>query len=153
MHIAPIAGLAEAISLAAVAHNGQVDKAGVPYIAHPLRMVVAALEDGLHHEVAIVAALHDIVEDTPVSLSALARLGFSERVIDAVKALTRRPRESYRTYLLRIRENAMALEVKLRDIHDNTLPARLVKLDSDQRERLIGKYAEARSIISTSTGA
>jgi hypothetical protein len=141
-------GLRGAISVAARAHEGQVDKAGRPYFAHPLRMVARALADCHDPEVAIVAALHDVIEDSAITIGDLRGVGFSERVVDAVEALTRRAGESYRDFLLRLRPNDLARRVKLFDLDDNTDPLRLALIsDVDNQKRLVDKYTMARCLL------
>lgn len=138
-------GLRGAISVAARAHEGQVDKAGRPYLAHPLRMVARALADCHDPDVAIVAALHDVVEDSAITLDDLRGIGFSERVLDAIEALTRRAGEAYSDFLQRSRTNDLARTVKLFDIDDNTDPMRLALVPGTAtRARLTEKYAVAR---------
>lgn len=143
--------LSKAIMLATTAHAGQLDKAGQPYILHPLRMVVRARATAsmLHSDVAIVAALHDAVEDSGWTLEALARLGVSNRVVVAVDALTRRKGEAYEAYLARLRADPDELPriVKRLDIDDNLDPSRLALLDSETVRRLRAKYEHARSIL------
>jgi (p)ppGpp synthase/HD superfamily hydrolase len=79
--------LETAIAIAAEAHEGQVDKAGAPYILHPLR-VMLRLDT---NEERIVAVLHDVVEDCKGwSFKRLKAEKFSDRVIGALKALTKR---------------------------------------------------------------
>lgn len=124
--------------LAASAHAGQVDKTGNPYIDHPAR-VAASLTDG---DAIATAWLHDVVEDTAVTLDQLAEL-FPPNIVDAVDALTKRADESRAQYYERVRTNPIALTVKLADINDNSNPERLSKLDSATRERLEAKYASA----------
>lgn len=102
--------------LATAAHSGQVDKGGSPYINHPIT-VAEALET---EEEQIVALLHDVVEDTPVTLEELLDRGFSKRVVQAVDCLTRREGEPREAYLARIRENPLATAVKLSDLRHNS---------------------------------
>ena len=71
-----------AIEIAARAHAGVLDKAGSPYIFHPLRLMLAVKTP--HERMA--AVLHDVVEDTPVTLEELAAEGFPEEVVQAVEA-------------------------------------------------------------------
>ena len=71
-----------AIHIASKAHLGQVDKAGAPYILHPLRVMMKVSPD----EHRIVAVLHDVVEDTSLTLDDLAHAGFSEEVVKAIAA-------------------------------------------------------------------
>ncbi len=136
---ASIAELAEMI--AAEAHAGQVDKAGQPYITHPAR--VAARVAGDEHAVAA-AWLHDVVEDTEVTLADLEQ-AFPPDVTAAVDALTRRRDEPPAEYYARVRRVPLALTVKLADMADNSDPQRLAQLDAATRERLIAKYARARA--------
>jgi len=77
-----MATLERAIAIAAAAHAGQVDKAGQPYILHPLRVMLRVATE---HE-RIAAVLHDVVEDTDVTLHTLAAEGFAPEVIAAVEA-------------------------------------------------------------------
>src|SRR5687767_2629355 len=85
-----VSTLERAIAIAAQAHAGQVDKAGQPYILHPLRVMLRLATE----EERIVGVLHDVVEDTPVSLQQLRDEGFSESVLSAVEALTKRDGET-----------------------------------------------------------
>ena len=79
--------LESAIATAAKAHEGQTDKAGKPYILHPLR-VMLNVKGGIPEQCA--AVLHDVIEDTDITAEALLELGFSKEVVDAVVLLTRR---------------------------------------------------------------
>lgn len=110
-----MATLERAIAIAAMAHAGQVDKAGQPYILHPLR-VMLRMEDELER---IVAVLHDVVEDTPVTLEQLAREGFSEEILQAIEALTKRPGETRLQAAVRAAQHPVARRVKLADVADN----------------------------------
>ena len=73
-----------AIEIAANSHAGQRDKAGQPYIFHPLRVMFRV--NGEHEQMA--AVLHDIVEDTAITIDDLAREGFPSEVLRAIAALT-----------------------------------------------------------------
>ncbi|MBM4574952.1 HD domain-containing protein [Rhodococcus hoagii] len=134
---------AYAQTIARAAHHGQTDKAGVPYIHHPER-VAAAVAD--NDTAVAVAWLHDVVEDTTVTLSDLEAL-FSPEIVDAVDAVTRRPGETPDTYYQRVRQNALAVTVKLADIADNSAPTRLAFLDEAIRNRLTAKYTRARAAL------
>ena len=107
--------LENAIALAVEKHRGQRDKAGAPYILHPLRVMlrVGSLEAKM------AAVLHDVVEDTGVTLEALAAAGYPARVVEAVGALSRRPGESYEAFIARAGQCPLAREVKLADLEDN----------------------------------
>ena len=143
------ADLADALLIAAKAHADQVDKAGIPYITHPLRMVEVALTRGCAPDVPIVAALHDVVEDSVLTLDDLRDSGFSERVVAAVDAVTRRDGETYAAFIERCRQaGAVARCVKLLDIDDNLDPRRLDRIDPVSRRRLRDKYEAARAVLS-----
>ena len=79
----------DALALAALAHKGQYDLAGAPYICHPMRVALAQTDERAR----IVAILHDVVEDTPITYEDLAEAGFGAEIIAAVEALTKRPGE------------------------------------------------------------
>ena len=110
----------DAIILATQAHAGQVDKAGLPYILHPLR-VMLRVESETEQTVAI---LHDVVEDTSITLDDLREDGYSEEILEAVDYLTRRESETYRQFIERVKENELARIVKLADLEDNMDPSR-----------------------------
>lgn len=120
--------LSRAVELAAKYHANQQDKAGQPYILHPLRVMLA--QTGEFERMA--AVLHDIVEDTPVSLSDLAQ-EFPEEVVAAVDALTKREGEAYQGYLNRVFENALARRVKRADLQDNLQRAYQTDVISDEK--------------------
>jgi (p)ppGpp synthase/HD superfamily hydrolase len=83
--------LDQALELARRFHHGATDKAGRPYISHVQR-VVDTVADSDHK---LTAALHDLLEDTPLTSTDLLAAGCPPRVIAAVEALTRRPGEEY----------------------------------------------------------
>ncbi|TDV38659.1 HD domain-containing protein [Actinophytocola oryzae] len=131
--------LDEAIQVARRAHEGQLDKSGRPYISHPLR-VMGSLRD--EHE-RMAAVLHDVVEDTHVTLADLEAAGCPEVVLAAVAAISKQPGEDQATYLARVAANPLARTVKLADIADNLSPDRLARLDQATQERLRAKYESA----------
>lgn len=127
--------------LATVAHLGQLDKAGRPYIEHPARVAAAVAHVlGVSHQAVAVAWLHDVIEDTSVTLESLASQLTAEQVA-ALAALTHRDGESREEYLLRVKQNPWAVSVKRADIADNSNAERLALLDEATRERLLRKYA------------
>ena len=107
--------LNKAIEIAEVAHAGQVDKAGKPYIGHPKR-VMNAVETV---EEKIVAVLHDAVEDSDLTLEDLKVAGFSDRLREAIDAITKIDGEKRKDYLKRVMNNKIALRVKIADMTDN----------------------------------
>ena len=110
--------LNHAISLAAIAHDGQMDKAGQPYILHCLRVMLALDNE----DDRIAGVLHDLFEDTTWTEAGLLRLGFEPTIVDALRVLTRASDEPYDAYLKRISKNKMAVRVKLADLRDNLRP-------------------------------
>lgn len=104
-----------AIEIAASAHAGQVDKAGQPYIFHPLKVM---LRVSTEHE-RITAVLHDVVEDTHITLEQLRLEGFASEVFVAVEALTKLPGESWLDAAARAKRDPVARIVKLADNAEN----------------------------------
>lgn len=132
----------DAVSIAAQAHKGQRDKAGAPYLLHPLRMMLR-----MSSEAAMMAAvLHDVVEDTSWTLERLRGEGFSEEVLEAVDCLTHREGESYQEFVERVRTNAIARQVKVADLEDNMNVRRIAQLGAKDLERL-EKYHRAWCVL------
>lgn len=130
--------LGKAIELAKQHHKGQTDKAGKPYIEHPLRVMNQMKSE----KEKIVAVLHDIVEDTDISLNDLRNEGFSEEVVSAVECLTKQDGENYDLYIERISFNPLAVKIKLADLEDNRDLTRLPQVTDKDLERL-KKYDKA----------
>lgn len=107
--------LEKAIALAANRHSGQVDKANQPYILHPLRLMLKMKTQTQQ----IVAVLHDILEDTNTTVVELITLGFSQEIVDAVQALTKKEGENRIEAAYRAVKNPIARVVKLADVTDN----------------------------------
>ncbi len=131
--------LDDAIQVARRAHEGQLDKSGRPYIGHPLR-VMGALRDERER---MAAVLHDVVEDTSVTLDDLREAGCPPEVLEAIAAISKRPGEDQEAYLARVARNPIALAVKRADIEDNMSPDRMSRLDKATQERLLAKYTSA----------
>jgi (p)ppGpp synthase/HD superfamily hydrolase len=134
--------LERAISIAAQAHQGQVDKAGQPYILHSLRVMFRVKSE---HE-RIAAVLHDVVEDTRVTLADLEKDGFSDEVLSAVEALTKRPQETRLDAARRAANNPIARLVKLADNADNMDLNRITTLTDNDVTRL-REYMAVRSLL------
>jgi (p)ppGpp synthase/HD superfamily hydrolase len=139
--------LADAYVIAANYHRGQVDKAGRPYIHHPVAVAELVSERGGSTYQQAAALLHDVVEDTPATLEDLHNALVPPRVLEIVDAMTHREGESRREYLLRLKQCRHAVLVKRCDIAHNTEPARLALLDKQTRERLERKYEESLAIL------
>ncbi|MEV1013852.1 HD domain-containing protein [Micromonospora sp. NPDC049801] len=137
--------VADADCLAATAHTGQVDKAGRPYIEHP-RAVAAMLAE--HGDNAVMAGLlHDVVEDTPITLNDLRAAGYPDEVVSAVDAVSRREGETYMDMIRRASAHPLGRLVKLADNRHNSSEERLAHLDPENAEFLRRRYAKARAVL------
>ena len=103
------------------AHADQLDKSGVPYYHHPFAVAGFVAMESDNPEYVMTALLHDVVEDTGISLRDLLALGYSRHVVDAVDLVTRSPEMTYFDFIRRLRDsdNEMALTVKRADIKHN----------------------------------
>jgi (p)ppGpp synthase/HD superfamily hydrolase len=136
--------LERAIAIAAEAHAGQVDKAGAPYILHPLRMMLSLSST----DERIVAALHDVCEDCPGwTFDRLRAEGFPGHIIEALNSVTKRDGEGYEAFVRRACANPIGRRVKLADLHDNSDLSRIAVLSERDLERL-DKYRRAIELIS-----
>ena len=133
-----MADIEEAIRIAVEAHRGQKDRAGAPYILHPLRMMFRMQTDAER----MVAVLHDVVEDTDWTLDDLRGRGFAEEVVAAVDHLTRRDDESYEEFVERAGRHPIARRVKIADLEDNMDIRRTGEVTEKDTERLT-KYHRA----------
>jgi (p)ppGpp synthase/HD superfamily hydrolase len=133
--------LEDAITLAMEAHRGQKDKVGEPYILHPLRVMFRVGWDA-PEAARIAAVLHDVVEDSPIQLRDLRRLGYSEDVLAAVELLSRRPEDSYEQFIERVLPNSIARRVKRANLEDNMELRRLPTVTAKDLERL-ARYRSA----------
>lgn len=137
--------VADADALAEHAHQGQTDKAGRTYIGH-VRAVAELLRS--HGVAAVIAGLlHDIVEDTSVTLDDLTALGYPPHIVTAVDAVTRRNGETYMDLIRRAAADPLGRLVKLADNAHNSDPGRLALLDPEAREWFTVKYSKARKIL------
>ena len=130
-----------AISLAIALHAPQKDKAGLPYILHPLT-VMLDMETNLERTVAV---LHDTVEDTGYSLESCRDM-FGNEVADAIDAISRRPGEQYFDYIKRCKLNPLATKVKLADLKHNSSPARINVLPEKDRD-VVKRYEKAVRLL------
>ena len=148
--------LERAIEIAVSAHSGVTDKAGAPYILHPLRVMFS-----LSGEVErIVGVLHDVVEDSPEwSFDRLIEEGFSDEVIAGIRGVTKLPDEEdskeesaeskvkkYNRFVKRAALNPVSRAVKLADLTDNLDVTRL-KSVTEKDARRLSKYLAAREIL------
>lgn len=129
--------LAKAIALAADRHKDQFDKGGKPYILHVLKVMHYAKTEDL--EVLQIAVLHDVVEDTDVTYVDLRNMGFSERVIAGIRALTKVKGQTHDEYLAGILANRDAIVVKMADLRHNSDIRRLKGVTEKDVKRVV-KY-------------
>mgnify|MGYP001562637313 CR=1 FL=1 len=155
--------LQTAISIATQAHAGQVDKAGYPYILHPIRVMEEFMwfvdpEHALGHaglDRAVVGVLHDVIEDTTETLETvetqLRRISPASRVkpiVAALDAITHRPNEPYfESYIVRVLADPIAAAVKYKDVFDNTRRLSPDTMDHKTFERLTEKYERAYHLL------
>ena len=131
--------LERAIEIATEAHRGQFDKAGNEYIGHTLRVMAA----GKTTEEKIIGVLHDVVEDTDWTFERLATEGFSAEVIGALRCITKlSENEPYDKFISRVKENPLAVAVKLNDLTDN-MDIRRLPYISDKDVKRLKKYLRA----------
>lgn len=134
--------LERAIEIACVAHEGQLDKAGMPYIFHPIQVMNRVSSD--HEKMA--AVLHDVIEDTAITLENLEREGFPSEVLEAIDALTKRPGETRLQAALRAVAHPIARTVKLADNAENMDLSRIPDPTEKDCARL-REYEQVRTIL------
>ena len=164
--------LADAIALAEYAHRNQLDKAGLPYIDHPLRVLSTVQAQGVQPYVQIAAVLHDVTEDTAFTSDILLDLGFSEAAVKLVRLLDRdrsegiynntgdhellhiqpdgnlnMTKDEYYYRAMKHHGGRDAVIIKLADIRDNMFPWRQAYLTEETQNRLRAKYAKALNIL------
>jgi len=135
--------LANAISIATNAHHDQYDRGGKPYILHPLYLMSQCLFD---LELATIAVLHDVVEDSELTLDSLIIQGFSPRVTKALALLTHESHDDYFTYINNMKDNYDAIRVKRKDLEHNSDITRLKGVTSKDLLRM-AKYHKAFIIL------
>ena len=132
--------LAIAIRIAVEAHDGQKDKAGKPYILHPLKVMHYCKTDD--EEIMAIAVLHDSVEDNKnITYRYLMEEGLSLRVIEGVAALTKLPGEDYESYKNKVKQNPDAIKVKMADLRHNSDIRRLKGITQKDIDRVV-KYQQ-----------
>ena len=134
----------KALRFAYNAHHGQLDYNGIPYIFHPIH-----LAEQMDDEISCcVALLHDVVEDTAVTMEELAA-EFPPEVVDAVKLLTHDSDTDYFDYVRAIKTNPIAVKVKLADLAHNSDQSRCIGsgLSEEKLSHWQKKYEKARAIL------
>ncbi len=131
-----------ALALALQAHQGQKDKGGKVYILHPLRLMMQFSDETLQ----IIAILHDVVEDSDITLEQLKEKGFKPEIIEA---LNKQPDETYEHFIQRVSENPLAIQVKLADLKDNLNITRISGDLSQKDLKRLNKYRAALSFLAS----
>lgn len=135
-----------AIKVATEAHAGQVDKGGKPYINHP-QAVAASLTNT---EYKIVAYLHDVCEDTSITFDDLKDMGFTYRIVNSIRLLTKNDELTYEEYLRRLRMDSCARAVKMADLKHNMDITRIPN-PSEKDYARIEKYKKSLAFLESST--
>lgn len=132
----------QALKICIQAHAGQVDKSGMPYLLHPV-LVADAVEGELE---TCVALLHDVVEDTPLTLDDLLEQGMPSVVVEAVSLMTHASSIPYMEYVAAIKQNPLARAAKLADLSHNMDLGRLDEVGPKDLQR-VEKYRAARDLL------
>lgn len=132
----------KAMQLCFDSHKEQVDKSGMPYIFHPLILA----EQMNTEETTIVALLHDVVEDTSITLEDLRSMGFEHTVLEAINLMTHKKGVPYMEYVAAIKENPIARQVKIADLRHNSTLSRLDAVGQRDLER-VAKYKKALDFL------
>lgn len=132
----------KAMKIAYDAHAGQADKTGIPYIYHPIHLAESMSDENS----VITALLHDVAEDTNITIDDLAREGFHEDILTALTLLTHNPAEEYMDYISRLSTCPLARRVKLADLRHNSDVTRLDSIDEKTARRL-EKYSRAIRLL------
>lgn len=137
----------KALRLCFSAHKEQVDKTGLPYVFHPFH-----LAEQMDDEISTVCALlHDVVEDTDITLSDIRKMGFTEEVVQVLALLTHENDVPYMDYIKRISTNPIATKVKIADLLHNSDTTRLDVVDEFALRRE-EKYKKALDFLYQSQG-
>ena len=134
----------KAYGIAKRAHLGQVDKAGEDYIKHPQKVASFVETD----EEKAVAYLHDVIEDTELTLEDLNKYDFSKEVLEAVDIITKKRGEDYQSYLNSVKKNKLARAVKLAELRHNSDLTRLIKVTEKDIKRK-EKYQKAIDFLNS----
>ena len=140
--------LSKMLVLSTNRHAGQFDKGGNPYILHPL--AVMQMDPTFDEEQQCIALGHDTVEDCGVTYAELRELGFTERIINGIRCLTKIPGETYEEYKEKVKSNPDAIKVKIADLRHNTDIRRLKGVsakDMARMERYFHFYMELTNLV------
>lgn len=125
------------IKLSVFAHKGQTDRAGLPYILHPLKVMdITQTYFGYDEELLMIAVGHDLIEDTDITAELLSEhQGFSDRVVAGIVALSKVKGQSYTDYCEQVKQNIDAMKVKVADLTHNSDLSRLPKVTAADKTR------------------
>ncbi len=132
----------KALRVCFAAHKDQLDKSGLPYVFHPFHLA----EQMPDEDTTVTALLHDVAEDSGIRLDDLRRMGFNERVMNALSLLTHDPAVPYMDYVRALKSDPVAKAVKLADLAHNSDLSRLDDPCESDIERA-EKYAEAIALL------
>ena len=132
----------KALKLCFEAHKEQTDKTGMPYVFHPFH-----LAEQMSDEISVVCALlHDVVEDSEITLCDIADMGFPDEVVEVLSLLTHEDSVPYMDYVRNISKNAVARNIKIADLTHNS---DLTRLDTVDEYAILrnAKYKEALDLL------
>ena len=132
----------KALKISFEAHKNQTDKSGLPYVYHPFHLA----EQMETEETAVTALLHDVVEDTEITLEDIKNAGFPESVVSALALMTHDKSVPYKEYIARIKKDPVARAVKLADLKHNSDLSRLDEVGEKDLE-ILKKYEEAIAFL------
>lgn len=132
----------KALAISFNAHKEQKDKSGMPYVYHPYE-VALRMDDEYS---TCTALLHDVAEDTDITLDELREEGFPEEIIEALAVMTHADGVPYEDYIRTVKTNPIAVKVKLADLEHNSNPDRLESIDEKMMKRF-EKYKKARAFL------
>ena len=132
----------QALKLCFEAHKEQTDKSGMPYVFHPFHLAEQMTDEAT----TVVALLHDVVEDTELTFEDIEKQGFGEEIISALKLLTHNDDTPYMDYVTKIKNNKIAIVVKLADLKHNSDLTRLDIVDEKALKRK-EKYEKAIKLL------
>ena len=132
----------KALQICFEAHKDQVDKSDLPYIHHPLHLA----EQMTDEVTTIVALLHDVLEDSPITMDQLAEEGFPAEALEAIALMTHGDDVDYMDYVKKIKQNPIAKAVKLADLAHNSDTTRLDVVTAKDLER-VDTYNQAKALL------
>lgn len=136
------ANIDDALALVAEHFRGVTDKDGEAYVMHCLRVMLGTSSP----DAQLVGLMHDLIEDTPVTLQDLRQLGFGDQVVDAIDLVTHRDQDSYADYVVKLKPNPLARDAKMSDLRDNASLSRVllrepsINTDSQRIRRYVLSY-------------